>query len=192
MTQEHQNDDELLLAIQDGAHEAFSSLVKRHSAKFYSIAFRLTNNKEQAEDIVQDCFIKLWVKPYSYDPSNKVKFTTWFYRVITNACFDLKRKTQKLSSMPDNFEVQYKGESIEDILDSQKFQTILWGFINKLPERQLLALNLCFYEGLKNKEAAEIMKINLKALESLIMRAKAKLKENFNNLVEKKEYQYAR
>jgi len=47
----------------------------------------------------------------------------------------------------------------------------------QLPERQQIALNLCFYEGVSNKEAAEIMDINLKALQSLIMRAKTNLKE---------------
>lgn len=190
MTQEHHRDNELIFSIQNGAHEAFNTLVQKYSAKFYSIAYRLTNNKEQAEDIVQDCFLKLWIKPQSFDPKKKVKFSTWFYKVITNAVFDLKRKDSKLNDLPEDLE--YQGEDIESILDKREFQEILWSFINNLPERQQLALNLCFYEGISNKEAAEIMEINTKALESLIMRAKGKLKKNFEDLEKTKEYHHAK
>jgi len=56
-------------------------------------------------------------------------------------------------------------------------QELLDRYLLKLPERQQIALNLCFYEGVSNKEAAEIMDINLKALQSLVMRAKINLKE---------------
>jgi len=56
-------------------------------------------------------------------------------------------------------------------------QELLDRYLLKLPERQQIALNLCFYEGVSNKEAAEIMDINLKALQSLVMRAKTNLKE---------------
>jgi RNA polymerase sigma-70 factor, ECF subfamily len=190
MTQEHHSDKELILAIRDGAHEAFDTLVKKHSAKFYSIAFRLTNNKEQAEDIVQECFIKFWVKPKSFDLKKNIKFSTWFYKVISNAAFDLKRKNSKFQEMPED--IKYQGEDIETILDTKKFQSMLWTFINNLPERQQLALNLCFYEDISNKEAAEIMDINIKALESLLMRAKAKLKKDFEGLEKIKEFQNAK
>jgi len=56
-------------------------------------------------------------------------------------------------------------------------QELLDRYLLQLPERQQIALNLCFYEGVSNKEAAEIMGINLKTLQSLIMRAKTNLKE---------------
>lgn len=192
MIQEHHEDRELIKRIQNGAHEAFSILVKKHSEKFYRIAFRLSNNKEQSEDIIQDCFLKLWTKPNSFDLKKEVSFTTWFYRVISNAVFDFKRKNSRLMAMEDNTDIIYQGEAIENILDEEKFQTILWEFINKLPEQQQLALNLCFYENIKNKEAAEIMDINLKALESLLMRAKTNLKKNFESLEKKKDYHHAK
>lgn len=165
-----------------------------HSPKSYSIAFRLTNNKEQAEDIVQDCFLKLWIKPQKFDLSKNIKFSTWFYRVISNSAFDLKRKNSKSAKMPDELEVKDTAKKIEEVLDDASFQKILWTFINTLPERQQLALNLCFYEGFKNKEAAEIMEINTKALESLLMRAKTKLKYDFHKLSkqELKDHQYAK
>jgi RNA polymerase sigma-70 factor, ECF subfamily len=190
MIQEHHKDEELILAIQKGTHEAFNSLVKKHSGKFYSIAFRLTNNKEQAEDIVQDCFLKFWIKPSHFDLKKKIKFTTWFYKVISNASFDLKRKVAKLTELPED--LKYQGEDIETILDKEEFQIILWNFINNLPERQQLALNLCFYEGISNKEAAEIMEINIKALESLLMRAKDKLRKDFESIEKIKDYQHAK
>lgn len=66
-------------------------------------------------------------------------------------------------------------------LDEKKRQALLDHFIHELPERQQLALALCFYEGVSNKEAAEIIGIKLKALQSLIMRAKMTLKWKVNH-----------
>jgi RNA polymerase sigma-70 factor (ECF subfamily) len=66
-------------------------------------------------------------------------------------------------------------------LDVKKKQALLDHFIQELPERQQLALTLCFYEGVSNQEAAEIIGIKLKAFQSLIMRAKTTLKEKLNH-----------
>ena len=62
-------------------------------------------------------------------------------------------------------------------MEQAQQEQMLEDAIQELPERQKLALNLCFYEGLSNKEAAEIMEVGVKALESLLMRAKAGLKD---------------
>jgi RNA polymerase sigma-70 factor (ECF subfamily) len=66
------------------------------------------------------------------------------------------------------------------LLDAHQKQAMLERFILELPERQQLALNLCFYEGLSNNEAAEIVGVTVKALQSLLMRAKMRLKDKVN------------
>ena len=81
----------------------------------------------------------------------------------------------------ENMELVDKQDGQEILLDEKRKQALLDRFIRELPERQQLALTLCFYEGLSNKEAAEIIGIKLKALQSLIMRAKTTLKERVNN-----------
>jgi RNA polymerase sigma-70 factor (ECF subfamily) len=192
MSFEHHEDKELIFAIQNGAQTAFSELVKRYSAKSYNIAFRLVNQKEIAEDIVQECFVKFWSSPKKYDLKKEILFSTWFYRVITNRALDYKRKFIKETNFNESFEPVDNSQNIEEILDDAKFQTTLWNFINKLPEKQQLALNLCFYEGFKNKEAAEIMQISVKAIESLLIRAKNQLKKDFSLTETKKVDSYVR
>ncbi len=155
-------------------------LVNRHSKRFYSITYRLLFSKNDAEDVVQQAFLKLWERRLFWNPSKEAKFTTWFYRVVVNLCLDHNRK-KKPMPLCENMELVDEQDGQEILLDEKRKQALLDRFIQELPERQQLALTLCFYEGLSNKEAAEIIGIKLKALQSLIMRAKTTLKERVNN-----------
>ncbi len=170
------DDEHLLKLIIAGDHSAFSELVIRHIKKYYSIAYRVLFNRDDAEDLVQEAFLKLWNNPGSWDSSHNVKFTTWFYRVVINLCLDYKKSNK--FSISDNYnEIESHSNTQDGIIDKKRRQELLDKYLLQLPERQQIALNLCFYEGVSNKEAAEIMQINLKALQSLIMRAKTNLKE---------------
>ncbi len=173
-----QDDDEGLMAlVNTGDHQAFSALVRRHSERFYHVAYRMCGQQDEAEDIVQEAFLKLWHKPGSWNAERGAKFTTWFYRVVTNQALDFVRKKKPLAG----------GEAIERFVDESQSQVkkmqvaqeqdVLEEAIQNLPERQKTALNLCFYEELSNKEAADIMGVGVKALESLLMRAKAGLRD---------------
>jgi len=174
------DDESLIRQIQEGKHEAFVELVGRHSKRFYSIAYRLLFSKNDAEDIVQQAFLKLWERRLFWNPYKGAKFTTWFYRVVVNLCLDHNRK-KKPMPLCENMELIDEQDGQEILLDEKRKQALLDRFIQELPERQQLALTLCFYEGLSNQEAADIIGIKLKALQSLIMRAKTTLKEKLNH-----------
>lgn len=139
-------DEDLIALVTKGDHRAFSILVKRHTDKFYALAFRTLGNTRDAEDVVQDCFVKLWKKPSAYKPERGAKFTTWFYRVVFNASIDLKRKHKIVVSDMDeslqdtNFTMQDERLIVEDE------QVELEKAISTLPERQQAALNLCYYQ----------------------------------------------
>jgi RNA polymerase sigma-70 factor (ECF subfamily) len=170
------DDHELLALIQDGNGQAFAVLVERHTQRFYRLAFRYLQNKAAAEDVVQDAFLKLWENPASWQPDRSSKFTTWFYRVVVNLCFD-HRKKKGTVALNEDLPLIDDREPVDETMMRAQEQRILEKHIAVLPERQRTALNLCFDEGLSNQEAAEIMGVNLKALQSLIMRAKTTLKE---------------
>jgi RNA polymerase sigma-70 factor (ECF subfamily) len=85
-------DEELMGLIKNGDRDAFSELVMRHTKKYYSLAYRMLSSREEAEDIVQESFLILWTNPASWDSRRQTKFTTWFYRVVANACIDMRRK----------------------------------------------------------------------------------------------------
>jgi len=171
------DDESLICQIQEGSHDAFSALVNRHSNRFYRMAYRLVFSKDDAEDIVQEAFLKLWDRPYLWNPGKGAKFTTWFYRVVINLSLD-HRKKKKLMRLPEDIEFADENPDAEVLLDVHQKQAVLERFIQDLPERQQLAVNLCFYEGLSNNEAAQIIGVKVKALQSLVMRAKKTLKHN--------------
>lgn len=172
-----EKDDHALLAyIQDGSHDAFAVLVQRHTERFYRLAYRYVQNRETAEDIVQDAFLKLWEAPGRWQPERNSKFTTWFYRIVVNLCLDWQKKKRPLS-LDEEMPLADARETPDTEMIRTQEQHVLEREIAALPERQRMALNLCFAEGLSNQEAAEVIGVRLKALQSLIMRAKATLKE---------------
>ncbi|MCB1532974.1 MAG: sigma-70 family RNA polymerase sigma factor [Alphaproteobacteria bacterium] len=174
---EKDTDESLMVRIQKADHRAFSVLVQRHTERFYALAFRTCSDQMMAEDIVQEAFLKLWKKPDSWNADKGAKFTTWFYRVVVNTAHDFGRKkrkeytSEKLESFAD--ESLKADEALHEAEQQEKLEEA----VQALPERQKAALNLCFYEGLSNKEAADIMGVGVKALESLLMRAKTALKD---------------
>jgi RNA polymerase sigma-70 factor (ECF subfamily) len=181
MASTEDSDESLMRLIRQGSHQAFAILVRRHTDRFYATSFRITGNAAEAEDLVQDAFLKLWQRPDMWKDDKGAKFTTWFHRILVNQNIDRLRKTQRVAA--DNSVLPFVADSrvgpeAETAMNEE--QATIERAISALPERQKTALNLCFYEGLTNAEAAEAMGVKVKALESLLMRAKAGLKEYLN------------
>lgn len=176
MAAEHLSDEDILLEIQAGSRPAFSELVNRYMTRFYHLAYRYMASREEAEDIVQTAFLKIWENPFLWKSGGTAKFTTWFSRIVINLCLDQKKKF-KPSLMPEDMVVQDEGPNQEQNALAQEKESVVMAAINTLPDRQKTALILCFYEDYSQKEAADIMKVKVKALESLLMRAKKALKE---------------
>lgn len=188
---DEKTDEDLMALVCSGDHRAFSVLVKRHTQKFFNLAYRTLGNEKDAEDIVQDSFTKVWRKPTLYKPERGAKFTTWFYRIVVNASIDLKRKNKPVYGLEEQMvDGDYIRQDEKMVVAEEYAQ--LESAIQQLPERQQTALNLCYYQGVAQKEAADIMGVGVKALESLLSRAKASLKEQYSNMKdEEKQVSYA-
>lgn len=169
------SDETLMARIVARDHGAFATLVRRHSAKFYAVAYRTVFHKGDAEDIVQEAFVKLWNKPDAWDPHRQAKFTTWFYQVVVNACIDHARKHRPLP-LPENYDIADTRDGVVEEMEENERSMAVAQALKALPDNQRTALNLCVYEALPQKEAAQMMGISVKALESLLVRAKDQLK----------------
>lgn len=172
------DDEELMGRLVKGDHQAFCVLVRRHTQRFYACAYRVCLNQDDAEDAVQNAFLKIWQNPSVWKIDKGAKFTTWFYRVVNNAAIDIVRKRKNNAGSDVLAYIPDAADSQEHNLQNKESRQSLENAIDALPERQKQALNLCFYDGFSNKEAAEILGVGVKALESLLMRAKAGLKQN--------------
>jgi len=124
--------------------------------------------------------VKLWEDPGKWQPDKNTKFTTWFYRIVVNLCLDY-RKRKRPVELNDEMALIDERETADQAIMRGEEQAALEQEIAALPERQRTALNLCFDEGVSNQEAADIMGMNLKALQSLLMRAKTTLKERMKS-----------
>ena len=175
------DDNELLAAIVQGNHAAFTFLIGKHHQMFYRVAYRFMYQQSEAEDVVQEAFLRLWERPDKWDSSHKNKFTTWFYRVVVNLCLD-KNKKKKPMQLVEGYDMADARHTQLDAMEIEQQQTMLMSKIANLPERQKVAVTLCFYEELSNQEAADIMQLSVRALRSLIMRAKDNLKKQLTGM----------
>lgn len=171
------DDDNLMALVREGNHTAFAELVNRHTQQFFALAQRMVQDVGDAEDIVQNSFIKLWQRPASWN-SEKSQFSTWFYRVILNACHDHQRKHKRWVKLDQPvLEASMKPVASEQVLlEQQQSESLQQHYLETaiagLPSSQRDALNLVVYSALPQKQAAEIMGVSLKAIESLLVRAK--------------------
>ena len=174
---ENTNDNQLLVKITEGSHEAFAILVKKYSSYFYSIAYRFVVNRTNAEDIVQQAFLKLWEFPYKYNPDRGASFKTWFSQVIINLSIDFKRKNKHFFEDLDELQVESSDKDTAEQIYEREMKILLEKAIHRLPITQQNAINLGFYQNIPYEEVAKIMKTTTSAVKSLIMRAKENIRK---------------
>lgn len=177
-------DDQLMALIASGHKEAFATLMKRHMQTVYSMVCRMQFNGVDVDDITQETWIRVWKNANHFDPGKKSKVTTWMYQIAMNLCIDQKRKisADSIDMIPEIADESALTQ--EEMVDKKRQKQLVNKAIATLPERQRAALVLCFYQGVSQSDAASILGTSVKALESLLIRAKRSLR---SQLTETKE-----
>lgn len=170
-------DEMLMLRITSGDAAAFACLVRRHTDRFYRAAYRVVLNREDAEDIVQEAFCKLWNGKARWKEDKGAQFTTWFYRIVMNQSLDhvSSKGRRREGALPET--LASATPSAEQQLMADAVGDELADAMANLPERQRVAVTLFYLEELSQRETADIMDITPKAVESLLGRAKQFLRE---------------
>lgn len=176
--EEGEEDAVLMRLVAGGDRAAFGRLVRRHLPGTVRLAARVLGNAAAAEDAAQEAFVRVWKHAARFeDPGARgALFTTWLYRIVVNLCIDEKRKA-RFSALDDVPEPLDARPDAEGEMQGKERAARVQAALAALPERQRTALVLCFYEELSNREAAEIMGVGVKALESLLVRARRTLRE---------------
>lgn len=169
-----------MAAVADGDSSAFDTLVRLHLDAIHGYLFRLTGSRDDAEDLAQETFLKLWRKAGSYQPG-RVKVSTWLHTIAHNLSIDAFRRKREVLE-PEAREIPDAQADPAGQVSSAQQQTLLEAAIAELPERQRAAILLCQVQGFSNIQAAEIMDINTRALESLLARARKSLRESLSTL----------
>lgn len=163
----------LMTCVAAGDAQAFELLVTRHNAMVHAIAWRMLGDATEAEDVVQEAFVKLWVNAKGWTPAGG-GLGGWLRRISTNACLDRLRRSRFVADeeLPERAD---EAPPADVALDATRRREAVAASIQALPDRQRAAIVLTYHEGVSNIEAAEILGIGVKALESLLVRARQAL-----------------
>lgn len=172
---EEPGDEALMARIGSGDRTAYAVLVRRYSLRYRALAYRFMGDMEQAEDIVQEAFIKLWTHAASFD-ADRARFTTWFHRIVVNRCLDEKRRVRPVA-LPEGYDAEDPSAGAEAQLAESDDQASIKAALADLPERQRTAVTLSYFDDMSNQEAADVMELKLKAYESLLVRARANMRQ---------------
>lgn len=164
-----------------GDRAAQAALVNRNMPIVYRVAYRMLQDRAEAEDVTQETFLRAWKQLPSWEP--KAKFSTWACTVALNLCRDRLRKKKPvlMDELPERVDTALRPE---EALASQQGVDGIAEKIAALPERQREALTLCALEGMSNIEAAAAMDVGVRALESLLARARRSLRASLGAQME--------
>ena len=174
----------LMNRFNEGDLSAFHELFNKHKRNIINLSYRFVQNKEAAEDIAQDVFIKIYEKKFHFDSS--AKFSTWLYKVTVNTSIDRTRKKSFFDRSLDKAETDQEGEgqtlletlsdssaiSPADTVASEEIKNLVQMEIQKLPEKLKTPILLHQFENLSYEEIARILGITTKAVERKIYHAK--------------------
>lgn len=162
-------DSEILkkFALESSRTEAFSLLVKKYQEKIYWHIRRMVIDHDDADDLVQDVFIKIWKNLSNF--RSDAQLYTWIYRIATNECITfLNRQKNKNNISIEDSDGKNLLESLADspYFDGNKAQMKLQKALLSLPEKQRLIFNLKYFDDLKYEEISEILGTSVGALKA--------------------------
>jgi len=172
-------DAELMRRVAAGDAAACRFLVDRELPAIVAFAYRMLASRSDAEDVGQECFLRLWKAAPKWRPDAKIR--TWLHRVARNLCID-RIRARKPSDPIDGMELASNGPGPSGALQQKQVSRVIDTAVAGLPERQRLAVALVHFQEFSNIEAAKIMDVSVEALESLLARGRRALRGALEDL----------
>ncbi|CAH0280391.1 MULTISPECIES: RNA polymerase sigma factor SigW [Peribacillus] len=173
-----------------GDHNAFGEIVEIYKDKVFQICFRMLGNRQEAEDLAQEAFVRAFVNIRSFNIT--MKFSTWLYRIATNLCIDRLRKKK-----PDYYldaevagaeglnmysQIASDMAKPEEEVESLELQETIQVEIMKLPEKYRSVIVLKYIEELSLKEISEILDLPVGTVKTRIHRGREALRKQLRHL----------
>jgi RNA polymerase sigma-70 factor (ECF subfamily) len=180
-------DRELVRRCLEGDLFSFDELMRRYERKVYSLAFHMLGNPEDAADLAQEAFLKVYRALPAF--RGEALFSTWLFRIVTNSCLDGRRRTRRhppvisLSRPPGTGESEApaelpdnSGDPLESYLQTE-MQEEIQKLLGQLPPPQRLVLVMRDLEGYSYEEIAAALNISLGTVKSRLNRARLRLRD---------------
>jgi len=169
--------------LQNCDRQAFDALLKEFGGKIYKSAIFLTDSKEEAEDIVQETFMRAYHSIYKF--KGRSSLYTWLYRILLNVTHDLRRKKYIHERFLSKYRIEKYSDPSEDLIndvDKDIFTQCLQDALKrqKLKHREIIVLR--FFEDLKLEEIAERLNISIGTVKSRLHIALKKIKKSIGNI----------
>lgn len=186
-------DQVLIDQFRAGCEQSFEEILRRYETKVHNLAYRLTRNPLDAEEVLQDVFVTVYRKIESFE--GKAKFSSWLYRITVNAAFMKLRKRRQDQSVSltdmlpqiQNQEIPQHatfGARCDSRAVNNEMRTALEGAIGRLPEDYRAVFVLRDVDGLSNKEVSELLSLSIPAVKSRLHRSRLMLRKRLNRYYE--------
>jgi RNA polymerase sigma-70 factor (ECF subfamily) len=192
-------DDEaaLVAAAKGGEVSAFETLVNRYERKIFRLSQNITQNREDAEDVMQEAFLKAYEHLPEFQGNSR--FYTWLVRIAVNqALMKLRRRRPNLVSLDEAIqteddllprEVEDWGPTPEERYEQSELQGILSTVVGELEPGFRVVFQLRDVEELSTEETAEVLGLSVPAVKSRLLRARLKLRQKLNRYFRKGDSQ---
>jgi RNA polymerase sigma factor (sigma-70 family) len=171
------NDQLYINKVIKGDVNAFAHLVDAYKNMVFSLAFKMTKNREEAEEISQDTFIKAYKNIHKFKADSK--FSTWLYRIVYHACLDAIKKNKNHNNSSEINEITYNQiASVDTILqgiERKERAKVINDCLLKLPEEERSLIWMFYFDELSLKEIIEVTQISEANLKVKLHRARKKL-----------------
>lgn len=167
-----------------GDREAFAELIEIYKDKIFQLAYRMVGNRQDAEDITQETFLRVYANLHTYDDS--YKFSTWIYRIATNLCIDRGRKKRPDFSLDEETEagqgmdwysrLSSSERTPEDKVVTQELQETVQDALSHLQPKYRSIMILRYIEDLSLQEISDIVKLPITTIKTRIHRGREALR----------------
>lgn len=162
-----------------GSQSAFRTIVETNQGFVYAVAFRFVNDQDEAEDITQEVFVRLWKNLHTY--RQEVKLTTWLYKIVTNRCLDFmksrhgRQRKNKVDISRSHF--VHDNSTPEKEFQQQELSRIIHAAADELTPKQKAVFILRDLEGVSPEEVSETLSMSVGNVKSNLFHARQKMTE---------------
>lgn len=174
---------EIIRLVGLGDRKAFQRLYDLYISKVYNLSLSYVQNVEDAEEITQNVFEKIYFKANEFKGDSSV--STWVYRIAINSALNFIRSKKRIKHYLFPLKEVAEVPTFDHpgvLLENKEKSVLLFSVINKLPDNQKTAFILTYIDGLPQKEIAAVLGVSVKAVESLLQRGKKNLRRKLENV----------
>jgi RNA polymerase sigma-70 factor (ECF subfamily) len=158
-----QDSKELLLSIKRGDHQAFKQFFEKHHTYLYRFLLKRGMSEQQAEDLIQQAFVKIWEQRTEIDETKSLR--SYLFRIAYTRMLNQIRDNKKFNddADPDSKAAQSQTDAT---LEQQELSNAIERAIQEMPEKRQLVFQLCYLQEFRYQEAAEFMEVSVKTIEN--------------------------